>query len=80
MNATGGPAFPCFDGSNSFPGMTRRDVFAAFAMHAILSHPGQPLLRSGDSLIQQIAWQDTAEYAYAAADAMLAESLIDRTK
>ncbi len=81
MNATGGPAFPSFDGSNSFPGMSRRDVFAAFAMHAILQHPSQVMMDDRDSnKLPVIDAGVLAQDAYAYADAMLAESLIDRTK
>lgn len=56
---TGGPAFPR---PYALEGMTLRDYFAAKAMEALVADPNQVLNK-----------EQVANWAYAQADAMLAE-------
>ncbi len=69
MKYTGGSAFPySYEASPNgerftFFGMTLRDYFAAKAMHAHITHDGS----------DDICESGVARWAYAMADAMLAE-------
>ena len=57
---TGGPAFPA---GTAYQGMTLRDYFAAKAMQGLIAQS------AGTALGSRV--EVAAEYAYAAADAML---------
>lgn len=78
----GGPAFPepMSEGSSgdlhvSYPGMTLRDYFAGRALVAMdaWTPPVDPLITYGSDEWHVEARKARAEYAYAQADAMLAE-------
>ena len=56
----GGPAFPCSDNQSGYQGMSLRDVFAVFAMNAMLVERGR-------------VPEKLAVNAYEVADAMLKE-------
>lgn len=60
---TGGPAFPVVDLEVTKEGMTLRDYFAAKAMQGLIAQSAGTALGSRVEI--------AAEYAYAAADAML---------
>jgi hypothetical protein len=70
-NRNGGPAFPRASnrpyGDHGYDGMTLRDYFAAKALAAFVSAPGEIGEESRDSA------EKAAEWAYQQADAMLAE-------
>lgn len=61
----GGPAFPVITGHSSLnsSGMTLRDYFAAKAMQGVYANPE----------LSGLTAEHTATWAYAGADAMLAE-------
>ena len=63
MTNTGGSAFPVMDMKVTKEGMTLRDYFAAKAMQGLIAQSAGTALGSRVEI--------AAEYAYAAADAML---------
>lgn len=56
------PAFPFFNDENLYPGITKREYFAAMAMQGMLSYIGS------------LHYESISERAYQIADAMIAES------
>ena len=71
LNAEGGPAFPVVEGHKIAFGMSLRDYFAAQALVAMGTWC--PQMSDGGPVLHASVHAARAAYAYAQADAMLAE-------
>lgn len=59
----GGPAFPLFDGSAHYGGMTLRQIYAAHALQGLITHYGNGASKTSANV--------AAESAFMFADAMI---------
>jgi hypothetical protein len=63
-------------------GLNKREYFAAMAMQGLLSNPGGPIQANGSTGwgLTNVTWDQVASVAWRAADALLDEQELQKTR